>query len=242
MSDLPKVSGILAVGYGDTYFRVAASAFLASTYEGELELVILDNNETPIEDLIPDDSRVKYFRCNRMPVGALRNLGTSYATGDICVSIDEDDWSGAERVSVQVARLQESGKAVTGFHSIHYFDMSNGQTFKYHYEPNRPHPPYACGSSQAYTKAYWETHKFPETGIEDFAYQAEALRNGQLDSRDGAELLVARAHNSSVCFPTQLGQHRQFPCVDKSELPLEFYAAIAPKVVAKPKRTKTTGA
>ncbi len=244
MSDLPRVSGILPVGYGEAYFRVAATAFLASTYEGELELIILDNNETPLDaSVIPDDPRVRYFHCDRMPVGALRNLGTSYATGEVCMTIDEDDWSGPERVSEQVARLISTGKAVTGFHSIYYFDMSNGGTYKYHYEPNRPHQPYACGSSQCYTKAWWDEHKFPETGIEDYAFQLEALQHNQLDSVDGAQLLVARAHDSSVCTPTQLGVHRQFPAVPKHDLPAEFYTAITPKVIAKQKKSsKATGA
>lgn len=245
MSDLPKVSGILPVGYGAEYFRVAADAFLASTYEGQLELVILDNNETPLDpSLIPDDPRVMYFHCDRMPVGALRNLGTSYATGDVCITIDEDDWSGPERVSEQVARLTSTGKAVTGFHSLYYFDMSNGQTFKYHFEPNRPHPPYACGSSQCYTRAWWDQRKFPDTGIEDYGFQLEALHADQLDSTDGGQLLVARAHDSSVCHPTQLGTHRQFPSVQKDELPAEFYTAITPRVIAKQKKrsSKATGA
>jgi glycosyltransferase involved in cell wall biosynthesis len=77
VSGLPKVSGILPVGCGDRYFRVAMSAFLAQTYEGELELVVVDNSDKPIEDLLPDDDRIKYFRSDRLPVGALRNAGTS---------------------------------------------------------------------------------------------------------------------------------------------------------------------
>jgi glycosyltransferase involved in cell wall biosynthesis len=246
MSDLPKVSGILPVGYGSKYFRVAADAFLASTYEGEegvrglLELVILDNNEIPIKDLIPDDPRVVYYHCDRMPVGSLRNLATSYATGDICVTVDEDDWSHPERVRDQVCRLIVTGKAVTGFHSIYFYDTSNGNTYKYWYEPGRNHIPYACGSSQCYLKSWWENHKFPATGVEDYAFQHEAFENDQLDSIDGAELLVARAHNDSMCFPAQLGIHRQFPTVPKEELPAEFYNAIAPKAVAKPQKKVTT--
>jgi glycosyltransferase involved in cell wall biosynthesis len=238
MSGLPKVSGILPVGYGSKYFRLAADAFLSSTYDGELELIILDNNETPIEDLIPVDPRVKYYHCDRMPVGALRNLGTSYATGDICVTIDEDDWSHPERVEQQVGRLIGTGKDVTGFHSIYYFDTSDRKTYKYWYEPNRSHPPYACGSSQCYKKSWWQDHPFPSTGIEDYAFQLEALHSNTLDSIDGAELLVARAHNDSKCHPTQLGIHRQFPSVPKEALPAEFYSAIAPKTTAKPKSKK----
>jgi glycosyltransferase involved in cell wall biosynthesis len=220
---------------------VAAEAFLSSTYEGELELVILDNNETPLDpSVLPDDPRVKYYHCARMSVGALRNLGTSYATGDICVSIDEDDWSHPERVSQQVARLLETGKSVTGFHSIFYFHESDGSTFKYHYEPNRSHPPYACGSSQCYRKSWWEKHPFPAAGIEDYAFQLEARNANQLDSIHGADLLVARAHGDSACYPRQLGRHKQFPSVRKDELPAEFYRAIAPKTEVPKAKAKTT--
>lgn len=241
MSTLPKVSGLLPVGYGDKYFRVAADAFLASTYEGELELIILDNNETPLDpSLIPDDPRVKYYPSERKPIGALRNLAASYATGDICISLDEDDWSHPERVSQQVGRLLGTGKAVTGFHSIYYFNESDRSTYKYWYEPKtRNHPPYACGSSQCYWKSWWEKHKYPETGTEDYPFQLAALHANQLDSVDGAELLIARAHAGSLSFPIQLGKHRQFPAVPKDELPKEFYIAIAPKVEASKAKAKS---
>jgi glycosyltransferase involved in cell wall biosynthesis len=236
MSDLPKVSGVLPVGCGDRFFLVAAQSFLASTYDGELELILLDNSATSIEALIPDDPRVRYYACQRMPVGALRNLGTSYATGTIIVNLDEDDWSHPERVGEQVGRLLGTGKAVTGMHSIYYYETGNGTTYKYWYEPNRPHPPYACGSSMCFTKTWWESHKFVETGVEDLPFSTAALAAKQLDSIDGSQLLVARAHNDSTCYPTQLGKHRQFPAVPKSDLPPAFYAAIKQKVVAaKPK-------
>ena len=89
-----------------------------------------------------------------------------------------------------------------------------------------------------YTKAWWEQHKFPDTGIEDFGFAQEALHANQLDSIDGWQLLVARAHDTSVCHPTQLGSHRQFPSVPKDELPAEFFEAIKPKAAVKPKKNK----
>jgi hypothetical protein len=241
MSDLPKVSGILPVGCGDRYFQVAMSAFLAQTYEGELELVVVDNSDKPIEDLLPDDDRIKYFRSDRLPVGALRNAGTSYATGDICITIDEDDYSHPDRVAHQVGRLLTTGKSVTGFHALYYYDTSNGQTYKYWYElPPRNHIPYACGSSQCYTKAWWDKHKFPTTGIEDYAFQLEAMQHNQLDSTDAGQLLIVRAHSDSVCFPTQLGVHRQFPAVPADALPKEFYAAIKTATAPTAKATQKT--
>jgi hypothetical protein len=43
-----------------------------------------------------------------------------------------------------------------------------------------------------------------------------------------------------MCFPAQLGIHRQFPTVPKEELHEEFYNEIAPKAVAKPQKKVTT--
>jgi glycosyltransferase involved in cell wall biosynthesis len=220
-----KVSAIMPVGYGDRYFQVALNSFLSQTYEGDLELIVLDNSAEPIEHLLPTDERIKYHRCTRMPVGALRNLGTSYATGEVCISWDEDDWYADTRVEEQVTRLEETGKSVTGWHNVLYYDTSNSGTYKYFYEPTgRNHPPYACGTSQCYLKSWWEGHKFPDTGVEDFGFQLEALHLNLLDSCDAGQLCVARAHGDSKC-PPQFG-HKQFPAVSKDLLPQEFFNAI----------------
>lgn len=75
-------------------------------------------------------------------------------------------------------------------------------------------------------------------GQTDEQHKWEALHANQLDSIDGGQLLVARAHDTSVCHPTQLGSHRQFPSVPKDELPAEFFEAIKPKAAVKPKKNK----
>jgi glycosyltransferase involved in cell wall biosynthesis len=207
-------------GYGTKYFRTALNCFLQQDYAGPLELIIVDNNTEPIEHLLSTDSRIKYVRCARMPVGALRNLGTSYATGDICISGDEDDWSASNRVTEQVRRLQESGKAVTGWHSLLFYDMYDGVCYRYTHGA----PPYCCGTSQCYTKKWWERHKFPAQGVEDYYFQKEAAEAGQLDSTDAGQLCVVRSHRDSKC-PPRFGS-AQFPSVPRSELPQDFFTCL----------------
>jgi glycosyltransferase involved in cell wall biosynthesis len=209
---------------------LAVQCFLDQTYANR-ELIILDNNPDgqTIEHLLPQDERIRYYRVPRQPVGALRNLGTSYANGEICITWDCDDWYAPTRIEEQVKRLQETGKAVTGWHSILYYDTSNGNAYRYLYEPNpgRNHPPYACGSSQCYLKIWWAKHPFPSTGIEDQDFQSAALAANQLDSCDAGQLMVARAHGDSQC-PPPFG-HRQFPAVPKDALPKQFITAIRRK-------------
>jgi len=232
-----KVSCILPWGYGDRYIGVAVRSFLSQTYENR-ELVIVDNNTNPVEFNVgvlegqeghfPVKYSFGYIESDQTSVGALRNLGTSVATGEICINWDEDDWSHPDRIAAQVTRLQESGKAVTGWHSFLYYDEVSGKAYKYLYEPNpgRKHPPYACGTSQCYLKSWWKQHKFPETGVEDQEFSTEAMQAGQLDSCDAGQLLVAVVHKDSMCYPQQLGRHRQLPEVERDALPKEFFEAI----------------
>jgi hypothetical protein len=209
---------------------MALQCFLNQTYTGTLELVVVDNSRESIETLLPPDDRIKYIRCKKMAVGALRNLGTQNAMGEVCVSWDEDDFSSANRIQAQVDRLVESGKAVTGWHNILYYNTENGQSFKYHYAPTRPdHEPYCCGTSQMYLKSWWELHPFPTTGVEDYAFQQEAQQAGQLDSCDAEQLCVARAHTDSMCPISGYIGHRQFPLVSNDALPQEFWDVIRPK-------------
>ena len=224
---------------------VSVQCFINQTYENR-ELIVLDNNDegNAIESLIPKDDRIQYYRVDKMPIGALRNLGNSYATGDLLCNWDCDDWYADTRLEEQVKRLEDSGKALTGWDAVLYFDVSNNSTYKYWYEPQgRNHPPYAMGTSHLVTREWWAKHPYPETGVEDYPFQLAALHANQLDSCDAKQLCVARAHAGSLSFPTQLGRHRQFPAVYKDELPKEFYQAIAPKVTAskatKPKKQKT---
>ena len=230
---LPSVSCILPCGYGDKYVGMAIQCFLDQSYQGRLDLVIVDNNESEVEfgvtapaDLDQQRVSVQYHRCSRISVGALRNVGTSVASGEICISWDEDDWSHPDRVAQQVSRLQQSGKSVTGWHNILYWDVEKEQGHKYIYSAGRNHPPYAMGTSQCYLKSFWEKHKFPEDQkVEDHGFQLEALHRKQLDSCDAEQLCVARAHRDSKC-PPQLG-HRQFPAVERSAFPQQFFADMA---------------
>lgn len=225
---LPKVSCILATGYGDRFFRVALSCFQAQDYAGELELVVVDNNYEPLGNLLPADPRIKYVRSARMSVGALRNYGTARSTGEICCTWDEDDFYAANRVSVQVERLLASGKAVTGWHNVFYYDLTTHTPCKYFLSPNgQNHAPYAIGMSQMYRREWWEKHQFAESGIEDLPFSEEANRAGQLDSCDAGHLCVATIHDRNVCSKRNLaGRHRQWPSVELSALPEQFFAVL----------------
>ena len=119
MSNLPNVSAILPCGYGEKYVGMALQCFVDQTYKGQLELVIVDNNPrsnefevcASVPDELSDRLDVKYVRCQRMSVGALRNLGTAHASGEICITWDEDDASATNRIpTIFVGPMVRPGK------------------------------------------------------------------------------------------------------------------------------------
>jgi glycosyltransferase involved in cell wall biosynthesis len=227
---LPKVSCILPTGYGAQYAPTAFDCWRYQTYAGERELVVVDNNDVPWTETLgvssdelawlSNEMGIKYVRSKRMPVGGLRNLGTQHATGEICITWDEDDWYSPDRVAFQVGRLLETGMSVTGFHNLLYYDERDGQAWKYFFSPDRPHHPYAPGGSQCYRKDWWERHKFEEIGVEDLPFSTAALHAGVLDSTDCGQMYVARIHGNNVVPKHLVG--KQWVLVGKAALPKEF--------------------
>lgn len=225
-----SVSVVLPVGYGARYFRLALNCFLNQTYDGPLDVLVLDNGAESIEHLVPLDARVKYARCPRATIGELRNKANALVTGDVIVNADEDDWYANTRVAEQVARLQVSGKAVTGWHDLLFYNTADSKCYRYNY--GRPGP-YATGTSLCYARSWWADHPFKAVPKgTDFWFQKEAADAAQLDSTVGGQLGVARAHRDSTCPPMFGGN--QFPAVPREVLPEAFWRAIKSDVGTRP--------
>jgi glycosyltransferase involved in cell wall biosynthesis len=219
---LSSVSVVLPCGYGDRYFRLALRCALEQTYTGPLEVVVLDNSADPIEHLLPKDVRIRYVRCGRETIGDLRNRGSDLSTGDVICGFDEDDWYSKDRIAAQVERLRISGRAVTGWHDLLFYNTADGACYRYKYAAP---PPYAVGTSLCYTRAWWAAHPFQAISKgEDYYFQLQAAQAGQLDSTECGQYAVARAHHDSTSPPLfRCGGH--FPPVERSALPPEFWAA-----------------
>jgi hypothetical protein len=134
---------------------------------------------------------------------------------------DDDDWSAAGRVRDQVTRLLESGRQMTGYHSITYW---NGvKAYRY----MSPVPPYAVGTTMCYQKSFWHAHRFPAKDYaedNDLVYKARDER--QLIAVDAREMMVVRSHELGSSSPEKLRQHT-WPEVPRESLPREFLEAIA---------------
>jgi len=121
-------------------------------------------------------------------VGQKRNSGCDTAYGPLIAVWDDDDYSSPGRLSQQVAELQATSKAVTGYREMKFTDGSSWWQFRY---PRG----LVLGTSLMFTKEYWRKHPFLEVNIggdENFA--ADAAAANQLAEVPDLNLMYATIH------------------------------------------------
>lgn len=169
----------------------AIEYFLSQTYEPK-EMLIL-NDGVDVADLIPNDDRIRLHACEKMTIGLKRNRACQLARGEVICHFDDDDYFAPTRIEDQVQRLLESGKSVTGYHSVVFEGLFEGQQGRYRY--NGIENCTAVGTSLCYRKDWWAAHPFPDKMIgEDGDFAMAAAQAKQLISVDGAELIIASSH------------------------------------------------
>lgn len=214
------VSAIMPTRSRPALSRVALDCFLAQTYEPR-ELVIVDDEDDPSFPDPPLRDRVRYLRMPRMVIGAKRNALCEAACGDIIVHWDSDDWSAPGRISDQFERLLFSGKPMTGYHSLLFWDERNGLGYRWAGPDG-----YVCGASMCYYRQFWAAHKFPDISVaEDNAMVLEAQKAGGIASAEGRKMLIARVHGQNTSSAQRIGQNN-WPLVAKTEFPGLFFEAV----------------
>ena len=101
---MPKVSVIIVTYNRADLLPKAVASVLAQDYQ-DLELIIIDDASSDnTSKVIPEDSRIKYFRISKS-----RNRGVSLASGDYIAMLDSDDyWIKNNKLSKQVTYLDSN--------------------------------------------------------------------------------------------------------------------------------------
>jgi O-antigen biosynthesis protein len=102
------VSCIVATGNRNAFFPHALRCYLAQTY-AHRELIVVDDGDEPVRPLCTGVDTVKYIRLDRRtPTGTKLNIGVEVSRGTILQKIDDDDYYGAQFLSIAAGRLQRS--------------------------------------------------------------------------------------------------------------------------------------
>lgn len=162
-------------------------------------MILADGQD--VADLVPANDRIRLLHLEGSPdIGTKRNFGCRRAMGTIVAHWDDDDWSEPGRLSDQIGRLTETGRAVTGYHSMRFTD--GVQWWQYEGVPN-----YALGTSLCYRLDYWKSHNFPAVQVgEDNRFVADAAACGQLATVDASGLMWATIHPGNTS-PRNMGSN-----------------------------------
>src|SRR4029077_3693751 len=133
-------------------------------------------------------------------IGDKRNFGCERAAGEIVCHWDDDDYSAPGRLADQLNRQLDSGKNVTGYHSMRFTD--GDRWWQYHGERN-----YVLGTSLCYRKEWWGMNPFKSVQVgEDNVFTTQAWAAGQLETADAGELMYATIHAGNTS-PRTLGNN-----------------------------------
>ena len=161
-SSRPLVTCIMPTADRRWFVQRALAYFLRQDYR-DRELLVLDDGEDRVEDLMPDDGRVRYVGLDRrLVLGAKRNRACELARGEVIVHWDDDDWQAPGRISYQVGELASHGAELCGPNRALYFDPRVGRAWQYEYAG---HSTWVAGNALCYQREAWERRRFPEVAV-----------------------------------------------------------------------------
>lgn len=135
-------------------------------------------------------------------IGVLRNLANQVPEclqqPDFYAHFDWDDWSAPDRLSIQLAHIQKTGKLVTGFYNMLFYDSVNDRVHYYEHPDHR----FALGTSLFYRREAWEKHPFPDMTPEDNRWRRDVgLDNCSSISslrEDGTPIMIQTLHGANA--------------------------------------------
>ena len=127
---MPSVSVIMPVYNGEAFLAAAIDSLLNQTFEGRVEIIVIDDGST---DSTPEilksygDKIISLHQPNKRSAHA-RNLGLKHATGDYIAYLDADDIAYPDRLAKQIQCLKANPEAMMVCSAIDYIDEAGKRT------------------------------------------------------------------------------------------------------------------
>ena len=174
IDDLPEVSLCMI-----TYNRRKFMKLFKLNYDNmlypkdKLEIIIVDDGTEIIEDLLPKEANIKYYKLDeRKSIGYKRNECVKLSTKDIIAFIDDDDYYPANSLITRVGHLMKSKKqcvfcsTLGCFHIYKYSSIINVSPI------NMPLEKKVSEATLTFKKVFWLNGKFNKDSMgnegEDF--------------------------------------------------------------------------
>ena len=207
MTDLPVVTAVCLTRNRREWLPKAIHAFECQTYPRRQMLIVADGED--VRDLVPSDERIALVIVpgDRMVVGTKRNFACSQVTTEFIAHWDDDDYSAPGRLEDQIVRLINSGKSVTGYHTMKFTDGERWWQYV-------GWPAFALGTSLLYRRAWWDRNRFASVPVgEDSPFVSTAVRAREFIAAGDLDLMYATVHraNTSPRRINTAGNWRELP-------------------------------
>jgi glycosyltransferase involved in cell wall biosynthesis len=161
--NLPLISCLMPTYNRRAFVLQAIRYFFRQDYPNK-ELIVIDDGEDSVEDLMPADERVRYFRMDKKhTLGDKLNMGCEYARGPLIAHWDDDDWYAPRRLRYQAETLHTTKTSLCGINRLLYYDLCKQKALEYIYPAEQR--VWLIGSSLFYRKALWNTRRFADINV-----------------------------------------------------------------------------
>jgi len=137
------------------------------------------------------------FYNNKLPIGLKRNLCAIFASNDIIIHMDDDDYYPPNSVLERVNALIENDKKCVGCTSIGYFDVNKYVSIMKTPKKDLPIESKISEATLAYTKDFWKQTKFNSQDINNEGKSFIQNRKNSCNEIDSKNIIVALLHNSN---------------------------------------------
>ncbi|MEO6949661.1 MAG: glycosyltransferase family A protein [Ginsengibacter sp.] len=197
VEESPMVSCIMPTYNRRAFVPYAIQYFLRQDYP-QKELIIIDDGTDKIEDIVPENSLIRYYRLeNKISVGAKRNFCNNESKGDIIMHWDDDDWYSSKRISYQMNALLKEQSEICGINNLLYLDLLNKNAYMYVYQPGQR--TWLAGSSMCYFKRLWENNKFDEINVGEDGLFIWRVSSKQITVLSDITISIHTIHDNNVC-------------------------------------------
>ena len=173
---LPSISCVCVTRNKPTQLKRAIECFLHQTYPNKELVIISEDNDPATRDMLisVDHPTIKWFEVPsvpKMPLGGLRNLSISKASGDYFCQWDDDDWYHSCRLQFQMTAALNNHKPASLLAYWMMYDGVNGKAFL------SPIGPWA-GSILCKRSIIDEKIRYPDLSRkEDHIFMGKLIRN-----------------------------------------------------------------
>jgi GT2 family glycosyltransferase len=228
----PLISCVMVTGGRPDFVRQAIRYFHRQDVASK-ELIIVDDGSCDLSEEL-NDRRVRYRHLDTpVSIGAKRNIGCALARGEYIAHWDDDDWYGPQRLSHQLAPLQQDVADISALRVEAFWDLVNWRFWRCSSEVHRQmFVEDVQGGTLAFRRDLWSRGlRYPDTSLaEDAAFLRTAMDAGARLARlesNGNYIYLRHGANAwsfvcgeaidprgwtEICEPPLLETDRSFYC------------------------------